>query len=323
MSTHKRGSLDKKSNVTHLFLSLPLLKTTPAPGRFNSTRGRLALGLVLSSGIGLLAYRRRSLTTGGAAGAIATGTTIFGLGGWPWGLSLIYFFVSSTLLSHFREKEKAHTVADKFSKGSQRDLAQVAANGGLASLLAALAGSTHSKPLQQTLQAGFTGALATATADTWATELGVLSPHKPRLITTGQPVNPGTSGGITLLGSTASALGALTLGLIFWTLQGCRKSLLALPIISLLSGMAGSLCDSLLGATVQAMYFCPTCQSETESRIHACGTRTHPLRGLSWCNNDAVNFFATLTGSFTAIVLHWTLQTFSHLRKRTPDPQDL
>ncbi len=73
----------------------------------SSRRGRLLLGFVLSSGIGLLAYRRRSLTKNGTAGAIATGTTIFGLGGWSWGLSLIYFFVSSTLLSHFREKEKA------------------------------------------------------------------------------------------------------------------------------------------------------------------------------------------------------------------------
>lgn len=319
MSMHKHGSPDKQSSIAHLFSPSLLLETIKAPHKRNSTRGRLVLGLAFSSIIGLLAYRRRSLTKGGAAGAIATGTTIFGLGGWSWGLSMIYFFGSSTLLSHFREKEKIHTVADKFSKGSQRDLAQVAANGGLASLLAALAGSTHAKSWQQTLQAGFTGALATATADTWATELGVLSPHKPRLLTTGQTVEPGTSGGITPLGSTASALGALTLGLIFWILQGCRKSLLTLPIISLLSGMAGSLCDSFLGATVQAMYFCPNCQSETESRVHACGTHTQHVRGLSWCNNDAVNFFATLAGSFTAIVL----SLFSPLRKRTSDPQDL
>src|SRR5205085_9892042 len=102
-------------------------------------------------------------------------------------------------------------------------------------------------------QAGYVGALATATADTWATELGVLSPQQPRLITTGKHVAPGTSGGITLLGTTAAALGAFALGLVFWLLQRCQRSLIALPLTALVSGLAGSIVDSLLGATVQAM----------------------------------------------------------------------
>jgi len=278
---------------------------------------RLLPGLILSSIIGLLAYRRRSLTKSGVAGAVTTGTTIFGLGGWSWGLSLIYFFVSSTLLSHFREKEKAHIAADKFSKDSQRDIGQVVANGGLAAFFAALSGFTRSKALSRILLTGFTGAMATATADTWATELGVLNAQQPRLLTTGKPVAPGTSGGITLSGSIASMLGAFTLGLCFWILQGLRKSLAALPLIALLSGLLGSLSDSLLGATVQAMYFCTTCQCETERRVHSCGNRTNHLRGLLWCNNDVVNFFATLVGSFTAIVLHLGLGALSRKAKST------
>src|SRR5437588_4187059 len=97
---------------------------------------RLALGLIFSSGIGLIAYRRRSLNRSGVAGTIASGTTIFSIGGWTWGLSLTLFFVSSSLLSHFRERDKALTAADKFGKGSQRDLGQVVANGGVATLIA-------------------------------------------------------------------------------------------------------------------------------------------------------------------------------------------
>src|SRR5260370_34799950 len=93
---------------------------------------RLLLGLVFSSGIGLLTCRRKSLTRSGIAGATVTGTTIFGLGGWSWGLSLIFFFVSSSFLSLWRAHEKERTAADKFSKGSQRDIAQVTANGGVA-----------------------------------------------------------------------------------------------------------------------------------------------------------------------------------------------
>ncbi len=261
------------------------------------------LGLFFSSGIGLLAYRRQSLDTSGVLGAIASGTSIVGMGGWSWGLSLIYFFVSSSLLSSFRAQEKASTAVDKFSKGSRRDLAQVAANGGLATLFALLSGFLRSPSTRRRAKAGFTGALATATADTWATELGVLSAASPHLITSGKSVAPGTSGGVTLLGMAASALGACSLGFFFWACQGFRKSLALTLLLALLSGMVGSCFDSALGATLQAMYTCPACKTETERRIHHCGARTEFLRGLAWMNNDVVNFLATASGSAVAIAL--------------------
>src|ERR1700730_10465666 len=167
-------------------------------------RTRLLLGLLLSSGISLAAYRRGSLSRSGVGGAIVTGTTTFGLGGWAWGLSLIFFFVSSSLFSHFRAQDKAETATDKFSKGSKRDIGQVVANGGVATALAVGYGLLSSQKVRQLYLAGYAGALATATADTWATELGVLSPRQPRLITTGKPVGAGTSGGITWLGTGAA-----------------------------------------------------------------------------------------------------------------------
>ena len=270
----------------------------------SKTRKRFTPGLLFSSAIALLAYKRHSLNRSGVAGAVASGTTIYTMGGWTWGLSLVVFFVSSSLLSHFRERDKARTAADKFSKGSQRDVGQVAANGGVATLLALGYGLTPGAGMRESLQAGFTGALAAANADTWATELGVLSPQQPRLITTGKTVAPGTSGAITLLGSAAAALGALLLGAGMWIMQGCRKSLASLPLIGLLSGLAGSLFDSLLGATVQVVYYCPVCDKETERLIHTCGTKTSLLRGISWINNDVVNFAATLFGALTAMGLY-------------------
>jgi len=273
-------------------------QATKKPGQ----KGReLLIGLISSSIISLLAYRRHSLNRSGTAGAIVTGTTVCGLGGWRWGITLVFFFVSSSLFSHFREQDKVRTVAEKFSKGSERDITQVAANGGIATLITVGYGVTQSAPLRQLLEAGFTGAFATATADTWATELGVLSPVPPRLITNGKPVPPGTSGGITPLGTGMATLGALALGMVHWILHPSRKAHTTLPFIALVSGLAGSLFDSLLGATVQAMYYCPTCDKETERRIHTCGTRTRSLRGISWMNNDVVNFLATLFGALMAI----------------------
>lgn len=273
---------------------------------------RLPLGLACSAGVALLAYRRRSLSRSGVVGTTVVGTTTLGLGGWSWGLSLIFFFVSSSFFSHFREQEKQQTAADKFSKGSRRDLGQVAANGGVATLLALGNGLTSSPTVQETLQAGYIGALATANADTWATELGVLSPQTPRLITTGQKIAPGTSGGVTLLGTVASAVGAFTLGLFFWLVQRLHAAFApsssapasSLPFLALVSGLSGSLFDSFLGATVQAMYYCPTCEKETERRVHNCGTTTRLLRGLPWMDNDIVNFLTTLFGSLVAISMH-------------------
>lgn len=266
---------------------------------------RLLPGLLFSSIIALVAYRRRSLDSSGAIGAVASGTGIFGMGGWSWGMTLIYFFVSSSLLSHYRQRDKEGAAADKFSKGSRRDLGQVAANGGLATLFAIIYGLARSPRTRRLARAGFTGALATANADTWATELGVLSASKPRLITNGRQVAPGTSGGITALGIAASSLGAYSLGVFFRLWQGLRKSRSGAPapFVALISGLAGSLCDSLLGATVQAMYYCPVCQTETERPVHRCGTPTRPLRGIAWMNNDVVNFLATACGSAVAMSL--------------------
>ena len=330
---------------------------------FSTTRKRLLWqrllpGLLFSTGVGLFAYRRRSLSRSGVAGAMVTGTVTVGMGGWAWGLSLIYFFTSSSLLSHFRSREKERTATDKFSKGSQRDFLQVMANGGVATALSLAHGLTHSQPAQELLQAGYAGALATANGDTWATELGVLNSRQPRLITTGKPVAPGTSGGITLLGTSASAAGGLSLGLVFWLLDkvgiasahssvvrhlnqsirrgrftepiadlsaigstsgtlgaqaGADKSAMGavnrpLPIIGLLSGLAGSIADSLMGATIQAMYYCPLCKKETERRVHSCGTPTLLLRGIPWFDNDVVNFLATLSGALVGIGVHLVIK---------------
>jgi uncharacterized protein (TIGR00297 family) len=264
---------------------------------------RLLLGLLFSSVIGLVAYRRQSLDKSGVLGAIVCGTSIVGMGGWSWGLSLVYFFVSSSLLSSFRAREKAFAASDKFSKGSCRDLSQVVANGGLATLFALLYGFSRSPGTRRRAQSGFIGVLATATADTWATELGTLSTASPRLITNGKPVAPGTSGGVTLLGMASSALGAFTLGFFFWAGEGFRKSLALTPLLALFSGMVGSCLDSVLGATLQTMYTCPTCKTETEQHIHHCGSRTEFRRGITWMNNDVVNFMATMSGSAVAIAL--------------------
>ena len=73
--------------------------------------------------------------------------------------------------------------------------------------------------------------------------------------------------------------------------------------LALSGGLAGSLADSLLGATLQASYRCPACGKITESRVHWCGTPTQLVKGLPWVNNDLVNLLATLVGALVGGVV--------------------
>jgi uncharacterized protein (TIGR00297 family) len=269
-------------------------------------------GLALSLAIGVIGYRRGALSGSGLAGALITGTLIFGLGGWEWGTLLVVFFVSSSALSFYRAREK-QALGEKFAKGHRRDLAQALANGGLAALLAVL--SHLLPPLMGGAGGGWfvacAGAMAAVNADTWATELGVLSPHPPRLITTGQRVEVGTSGGVTWRGSAASLGGALTIGLVagleLLILRQGWANVAALLLAATAGGAAGSAFDSLLGATVQAIYWCDACGKETERRVHRCGAETRLFRGWRWLGNDLVNFAASAVGALVAAGIGWGL----------------
>jgi len=272
---------------------------------------QILAGFGLSLLIGYGGHRKGVLSGGGLLGAVITGTLIFGLGGWGWGMLLIAFFISASALSQFRRAEKAE-VAGNFAKGGRRDLGQALANGGLGSLLALLY-LLQPHPLWI---AAFVGGMATVNADTWATEVGILLGRRPRLITTGEPVPPGTSGGISLAGSLAAAGGAILIGALaafFQWLQGRANAPLGHPpawpllVAGLVGGVSGCFADSLLGATLQGIYYCPRCEKETESPIHHCGTSAQSLRGWRWLNNDVVNFVSSVAGAMVAATLAWLL----------------
>jgi len=267
------------------------------------------LGFLFSAMISTAAYYRGSLSASGALGALLLGTIVFGAGGLGWAILLVAFFVSSSVLSHYKARVK-EPLAEKFQKGHRRDLGQVLANGGAAGLCAlAYAISLQETPAlarsASVFFVAFLGALATVTADTWATELGVLSARLPRLITTGRVVPIGTSGAITLFGTFVAFCGAAFIG-ITATIFNSQWAIgnLSIFLISSLSGFFGSLLDSLLGATVQAIYFCDTDHVETESRVHRCGRPTRRVRGWSWLDNDWVNFIASVGGSLMAVGLY-------------------
>lgn len=260
---------------------------------------QILIGFILAIIVAFLAYRVRSLNKSGAFAATIVGTIIFGLGGLQWSVLLLLFFITSSALSRAFKKRK-QGLNEKFSKGHQRDAGQVFGNGGLATLFVLV----HALyPESMIGWVGFAASLAAVNADTWATELGVLNPTPPRMITDiRKRVEKGTSGGVSLFGTLASLLGAAVIAL---PAAWFTNNWALLPLITL-AGLAGSLFDSLLGATVQAMYFCPSDQKETEKHpLHTCGTETVHIRGWKWLDNDWVNFACGLFG--VLITLPWVL----------------
>lgn len=274
---------------------------------------QLFLGIFASLCLASFAYKLKALNLSGLWAAVLLGSVILGLGGWPWAVLLLTFFVFSSLLSVLLGKKKQE-VNDKYSKGSRRDALQVFANGGWAGLLVIIGffwrQLAPNSPNLGIIWLAFTGSLAAANADTWGTELGVLSKRKPILISTGKPTDIGTSGAVSLVGTLSALAGAALVGLVAFLIEG-YTSIGQLPFTAgfrfaliTLSGLIGAVIDSLLGATLQAIYYCPHCQKETERYpLHTCGQETQFKRGFAWMNNDWVNTICTMSGAILPVVI--------------------
>lgn len=188
-----------------------------------------------------------------------------------------------------------------YEKGSARDGGQVLANGGIA-VMACIGFATNPSPI---FIAAYLGAVATVTGDTWATEIGSLSSSPPRHMIYFHKVVPGTSGGISILGSLAACAGTILIGLTFWSIFSWESAnddgffwMLSAAVIG---GMAGVFTDSLLGAVLQRKYCCSVCGKIVEKRIH-CDQPAPYYSGFRMIGNDAVNFVSSLTGSGVAMI---------------------
>jgi uncharacterized protein (TIGR00297 family) len=254
-----------------------------------------ATGILFAAIVATLAYRMRALTASGAVAAFCIGAIIFACGGWPAAAVLFAFFIPSTLLSRIGAAHKRALAAGE--QHGPRNGLQVLANGGVAAacIVAAYAATALGANLAgAALGTAFAGAFAAASADTWATEIGMLSRRAPVSIVTLRPLRAGTSGGITPLGLAATLAGALAVAVVA-SLVGYR------PVAAVaLGGVAGALLDSIAGAALQALRWCPACARECETRRHDCGSATVLRSGVGWIDNDAVNVLASLAGAAVA-----------------------
>jgi uncharacterized protein (TIGR00297 family) len=127
--------------------------------------------------------------------------------------------------------------------------------------------------------AGYLGAISTAMADTLSSEIGMTSRSDPWLITNFKRVKPGTHGGISLLGTGASLVGCIVVGVFAWLMRMETEAAWGIPSIVLIcavGGIVGSTVDSLLGAVFE-------------------------LKGKM--SNSQVNLISTLAGGLAAMAI--------------------
>lgn len=255
---------------------------------------RVAAGVVLAAVIAFAARASRALSTSGAIAALVVGAASVA-SGWAWGALLLAFFISSSALSRIGIDIKRRRTSSIVEKGGERDTVQVLANGGVFAMAAL--GSVIVPADGWLALAG--GALAAATADTWATEIGTLGGRKPRLITTWRAVPTGTSGAVTGMGTLGLVLGSAFLAMC--TVAVGWPQDVVLP--AFIGGIVGAVADSVAGATVQRRRRCASCDALTERAVHSCGTPTVHAGGISWMDNDAVNGLCTMIGAASALAV--------------------
>ncbi len=264
------------------------------------------IAAIIAGLIAGIAYNLRLLTGAAAVTAFCIGCLAYGFGQLTFSVPLVFFFVSSSLLSRIQNDHKAGAVLCVAKPGA-RDSVQVLANGGVPVILLLL--WTYSQePLFCLL---YVTALAAATADTWATELGALSSGVPRLIWGFNKVPAGTSGGVTTLGTFAALSGAsivIALGALFLFLEHGYRLPGTVLLVMLGASLFGQLLDSFLGCLVQVKYRCSACGSTTERKEHCPDRPVERTAGIVAVNNDTVNFLSVLASVAAAgfcIRLNW------------------
>ncbi len=219
-----------------------------------------------------IVYKKGILDLKGSLTAVLLASAIIIFADFNWLVLLIFFMLSGFLVTKYKFEYKEKIKVSEKNRG-RRGARNVLANGLAPTIIAVLYSFTND--LESLVAGAYIASVATVTADTFSSEIGVLSRGSPRLITSFKKVPKGTDGAISMLGEFAGFFGALLIGLLAYIL-GILELKLALAS-ALIGGFVGFNTDSFLGATLER-------------------------RGL--INNDHVNFISSIVGAvFGAIAV--------------------
>ena len=240
----------------------------------------------------IIAYYLRAITFSGLISAVLLGTSLFVFSGWIGFAALVLFFVLGSLVSRIGKSKKAEAEALHERRGA-RSVVQVLANGFPSLIFAVIYNFTGIESCLLAVIVCF----AATTADTFSSEIGMLSKKNPVSVLSFKPIQRGISGGFTLLGLLGGALGAIITAFLAIPKFGMKGML-----VVVVAGLVSSVLDSVLGAVFQAKYQMPgevDEQSLTEHRILN-GVPLKLVHGIRWVDNDVVNFVSVF---FVGLVL--------------------
>lgn len=218
--------------------------------------------IVITLIIAVLAYGTKALNLRGTLIAVVIAYGIMLMQGFNWLAVLMVFFIVSMLATRHK-----HSYKKIVGMGEERRGTNNVIGNGLVPFVMALSGNLY----------GFLGSVATATADTLSSEMGVISKEKPISIVTFEEVEIGTNGGISNTGNLFLFIGAVSIAFIgIFLFSSDAVNTVRLFWITLWSGVFGCFVDSFLGAL---------------------------LENDGYLNNMQVNLLATGSGAFLAMVL--------------------
>jgi uncharacterized protein (TIGR00297 family) len=188
------------------------------------------------------AYRSKTADLSGLFSSALVGIILLVFAGPKWFLIMLVFFIMGSAATKYKFEYKKRIGVEQGQSGA-RGYKNVFANGIVATAAAVLFGVFQ----QPVFIVMYVGCVATAAADTLASEIGVTG-GIPYMITTLKKVPIGTNGGVTLVGQSVALLGGLAVSLVAFSL-----GVITLPMVLVcaLAGFVGTNIDSVVGATLE------------------------------------------------------------------------
>ena len=202
----------------------------------------LIAAAILAFSFGYFSYRVRAMDLSGLFSGALIGMLLIVFADVRWFVVLLVFFALGAGTTRYRFDYKRRIGVEESSSGV-RGYRNVFANGIVAAAAAVLYGVT----LHPAFVALFLGAVATAAADTVASEIGVTA-KTPYMITTFERVRPGTNGGVSLVGELAAIVAALVIGVAAFALGVASPTML---LVTVVAGFVGTNVDSVIGAVFE------------------------------------------------------------------------
>ncbi len=245
----------------------------------------IAVAVAIPFAIGIMSYKLNAVDLSGALSGVLLGLFMIVFGkGLSWFALILVFLFLGALFTKYKYGYKKKLGAAEANAGS-RGYKNVFGNCFVPLVFVVLYGvvGTASIPYFGTVDKsiyliGFLCSMAMATADTLASEIGSTYKGQPRMITTFQPVAPGTDGGVSPLGEVASLFGAAAIAIAAFLMGMMGSDAGSMIFLTVLMGFVGTNIDSLLGATLQ------------QQKI---------------LSNAGVNFVATLITGLLAMLIYY------------------